>query len=132
MLGDAQPLVVRLWAHEVAAAPLATAEERAALKTRLLTHADTIADADVRHHYREAFRERIDALFARARPERGPRVPWAPQQRGGRRFAPDPRSRSEEHTSELQSLMRISYAVFFLKQKKNITHTKKVHRTNKY
>src|SRR3546814_1012781 len=30
--------------------------------------------------------------------------------------------RSEEHTSELQSLMRISYAVFFLKKKKN-THT---------
>src|SRR3546814_4225295 len=28
--------------------------------------------------------------------------------------------RSEEHTSELQSLMRISYAVFFLKKKKNI------------
>src|SRR3546814_2691718 len=28
-------------------------------------------------------------------------------------------SRSEEHTSELQSLMRISYAVFCLKQKKN-------------
>src|SRR3546814_9135345 len=27
-------------------------------------------------------------------------------------------SRSEEHTSELQSLMRISYAVFFLKKKK--------------
>src|SRR3546814_3181067 len=32
--------------------------------------------------------------------------------------------RSEEHTSELQSLMRISYAVFCLKKKKtkNITH----------
>src|SRR3546814_4745924 len=29
--------------------------------------------------------------------------------------------RSEEHTSELQSLMRISYAVFCLKKKKNIT-----------
>src|SRR3546814_6837002 len=28
--------------------------------------------------------------------------------------------RSEEHTSELQSLMRISYAVFFLKKKKKI------------
>src|SRR3546814_6127752 len=28
------------------------------------------------------------------------------------------RGRSEEHTSELQSLMRISYAVFFLKKKK--------------
>src|SRR3546814_2889235 len=34
---------------------------------------------------------------------------------------PDP-SRSEEHTSELQSLMRISYAVFCLK-KKNINKT---------
>src|SRR3546814_6477569 len=29
--------------------------------------------------------------------------------------------RSEEHTSELQSLMRISYAVFCLKKKKTIT-----------
>src|SRR3546814_1243930 len=47
----------------------------------------------------------------------------------GRRFppgqgSPDPRrlpahqQRSEEHTSELQSLMRISYAVFCLKNKK--------------
>src|SRR3546814_9437692 len=32
------------------------------------------------------------------------------------------RGRSEEHTSELQSLMRISYAVFCLKKKKNTTH----------
>src|SRR3546814_4471597 len=30
--------------------------------------------------------------------------------------------RSEEHTSELQSLMRISYAVFCLKKTKNKTH----------
>src|SRR3546814_8367582 len=35
-----------------------------------------------------------------------------------------PRERSEEHTSELQSLMRISYAVFCLK-KKNTTHYNK-------
>src|SRR3546814_8970009 len=32
-----------------------------------------------------------------------------------------PRTRSEEHTSELQSLMRISYAVFCLKKKKKNT-----------
>src|SRR3546814_2819524 len=31
-------------------------------------------------------------------------------------------ARSEEHTSELQSLMRISYAVFCLKKKKMSTH----------
>src|SRR3546814_6240242 len=35
-----------------------------------------------------------------------------------REHARDPRS--EEHTSELQSLMRISYAVFCLKKKKNL------------
>src|SRR3546814_6031221 len=33
-----------------------------------------------------------------------------------------PGLRSEEHTSELQSLMRISYAVFCLKKKKRKTH----------
>src|SRR3546814_2234611 len=37
------------------------------------------------------------------------------------------RARSEEHTSELQSLMRISYAVFCLKKK--IEHTYHTHKT---
>src|SRR3546814_6259412 len=36
--------------------------------------------------------------------------------------------RSEEHTSELQSLMRISYAVFCLKKKKNITQPLNLHK----
>src|SRR3546814_6735843 len=35
--------------------------------------------------------------------------------------------RSEEHTSELQSLMRISYAVFCLKQKKINKHINQSH-----
>src|SRR3546814_1747510 len=45
--------------------------------------------------------------------------------------------RSEEHTSELQSLMRISYAVFCLKEKTtkreyaNIIHAKTEHRPHK-
>src|SRR3546814_2886436 len=38
---------------------------------------------------------------------------WSPRPRWSAR------RRSEEHTSELQSLMRISYAVFCLKNKKN-------------
>src|SRR3546814_7869170 len=38
-------------------------------------------------------------------------------------------ARSEEHTSELQSLMRISYAVFCLKKK---THTSNTQITNEY
>src|SRR3546814_2618479 len=39
---------------------------------------------------------------------------------------PIEKQRSEEHTSELQSLMRISYAVFCLKKKKKTTQ----HQTN--
>src|SRR3546814_10770500 len=44
-------------------------------------------------------------------------------------------ARSEEHTSELQSLMRISYAVFCLKKKKSTqrsTHHTKQQRTTTY
>src|SRR3546814_4005697 len=37
-----------------------------------------------------------------------------------------PAGRSEEHTSELQSLMRISYAVFCLKKKNTITTRKNI------
>src|SRR3546814_9811016 len=40
----------------------------------------------------------------------------------GARYLIDVDVRSEEHTSELQSLMRISYAVFCLKKKKNTTN----------
>src|SRR3546814_2295626 len=38
-----------------------------------------------------------------------------------------PARRSEEHTSELQSLMRISYAVFCLKKKKHKTEHSTLH-----
>src|SRR3546814_2629703 len=43
---------------------------------------------------------------------------------------PDGERRSEEHTSELQSLMRISYAVFCLKKKNEKTQT--IQHTTKY
>src|SRR3546814_3571386 len=42
---------------------------------------------------------------------------------GGRLRRLHRRFRSEEHTSELQSLMRISYAVFCLKKKKKLKTT---------
>src|SRR3546814_4015623 len=45
---------------------------------------------------------------------------------------PGPGRRSEEHTSELQSLMRISYAVFCLKKKKKNTHTRPTTRSIKH
>src|SRR3546814_7475561 len=48
-----------------------------------------------------------------AAPERGWWLIWQQRRR--------PKWRSEEHTSEIQSLMRISYAVFRLKKKKTIS-----------
>src|SRR3546814_1480262 len=44
----------------------------------------------------------------------------------------DPRHRSEEHTSELQSLMRISCAVFCLKKKTQTIHLKKTYNKTIY
>src|SRR3546814_2524062 len=52
------------------------------------------------------------AAAAAAKPCRGPAFST-----GARLLRREPPDRSEEHTSELQSLMRISYAVFCLKQK---------------
>src|SRR3546814_2130859 len=48
----------------------------------------------------------------------GGRCGAARRDRGRGRTHPGHPERSEEHTSELQSLMRISYAVFCLKEKK--------------
>src|SRR3546814_1992282 len=45
----------------------------------------------------------------------------APRGKPGRLALETARPRSEEHTSELQSLMRISYAVFCLKKKTQYT-----------
>src|SRR3546814_3796950 len=43
-----------------------------------------------------------------------------------------PDARSEEHTSELQSLMRTSYALFCLKKKIKYQHTKTQNTNNKH
>src|SRR3546814_1240523 len=63
--------------------------------------------------------ERCSALLDSARP--GAQQRWAQRRDVGQlreRLGTGERVRSEEHTSELQSLMRISYAVFCLKKKK--------------
>src|SRR3546814_6469702 len=88
---------------------------------------------------------RTDTLFPPRRSsdlrkhEPSPCRPWQLhalpcQQRGGplppARLPQGQSQRSEEHTSELQSLMRISYAVFCLKKKKN--SAKQTELTTKY
>src|SRR3546814_8976584 len=72
---------------------------------------------------------RTDTLFPYTTLFRSPTSPTWRENRNGVEPSVRPKSsggaakcssrRSEEHTSELQSLMRISYAVFCLKKKKN-------------
>ncbi|WIW89034.1 DNA primase [Sphingobium sp. V4] len=63
VLDGAEPLIERLWKHEISSAPLDTPEKKAALKQRLRAISDAIAHPDVRAHYAHEFRERYDALF---------------------------------------------------------------------
>src|SRR3546814_4169347 len=77
-------------------------------------------------------------LFRSVRPttrrRRSPRHPPAGSRHcrdaGRKPCRPFCQSRSEEHTSELQSLMRISYAVFCLKKKTNIYNNTDRHKRN--
>lgn len=82
LLDQSEPLVERIWKIELAAEPVSTPEDRAGFKQRLGLHVANIADAEIRHHYADAFRERFDALFARSfTPQRQPtgkRGPWRP------------------------------------------------------
>ncbi|MEO7680652.1 MAG: toprim domain-containing protein, partial [Sphingomonas sp.] len=80
LLRQPEPLVDRLWTHELAAEPLATPEQKAGLKQRLSELANTISDAGVRTEYLAEFRRRFDALYA---VQRAPFVPRA--QMGTRR-----------------------------------------------
>src|SRR3546814_4788240 len=80
------------------------------------------------HHFR-----RLETDDAEIEPAGGALGSVAQQQgrdQQQQREAIKPRCRSEEHTSELQSLMRISYAVFCLKKTKNIKRKPK--ETSKY
>src|SRR3546814_6016244 len=57
---------------------------------------------------------------------RGVMIYWHMERQATCIYSQLKRCRSEEHTSELQSLMRISYAVFCLKKKKNTKQKTKI------
>src|SRR3546814_9968009 len=65
-----------------------------------------------------------DPTVVRRLPQRTPEGLFGPVRVAGQKQHAAQRLKSEEHTSELQSLMRISYAVFCLKKKttRTVTH----------
>ncbi len=89
ILAAPEPLVERLWRHEVEAAPLDTPEARAGLKQRLMEHTQAIGDPNVRMLYRDEWLRRFDALVRPQQQQLGrslyPRREWKKQ---GDRFVP--------------------------------------------
>ncbi|HEX5184607.1 MAG TPA: DNA primase [Allosphingosinicella sp.] len=86
LLETPEPLVERLWRHEAAAEPLATPEQRAGLRRRLLDHVSAISDPDVRDQYRADLLARFNAL---TRPQQRP---WTAAPLKGRWQPPRPAS----------------------------------------
>ncbi len=74
LLDQARSLVDVLWQVERDAAPLATPEDKAGLKARLLQHCETIQHPDIKSLYRRELTERFGEL-AFARKERAPFQP---------------------------------------------------------
>lgn len=91
LLQSPEPLVDRLWRHERDSTPLATPEQRAGLKQRLLDHAAAIPDRSLSQLYRDEWMDRFHALNRRDRPAFTPGG-GAQQRRGtwvkGRGFVP--------------------------------------------
>src|SRR3546814_1499788 len=102
---------------------------------RISDWSSDVCSSDLARRARESHRRPRGQGEHRSRRQRQRRLAAAPRRHGGgnkggarARAGPadhpvDERGgdrRSEEHTSELQSLMRISYAVFCLKKKQNV------------
>jgi DNA primase len=91
LLDRAEPLVDRLWRHELAAQPLTTPEARAGVRQRLIDHSKTIADQSLARLYRDEWLGRFDQEVGRPAPTSRK---FAPQRRGsfvkGRFVPPEP------------------------------------------
>lgn len=110
LLGEARSLVDVLWEFERDAHPLATPEDKAGLKARLMAHVDTIADPDIASLYRRELQDRYSAFAFPRRENRwdggSPRGGGQGSRQGGKwqpgKPAPEP--------SSPESLARLRHA----------------------
>ena len=94
LLAKPASLLDLLWEHERDALPLASPEDKAGLKARLMTHVETIADRDIQALYRRELSERFSAFAFPKREERA----WTP----GKRGLPLPRRSDPAHLARLR------------------------------
>jgi len=74
LLDAPSTMLETIWQHEHDAQVLATPEDKAGLKARLLAHADTIADRDIRALYRRELGDRFSAFAFPRREREAPRT----------------------------------------------------------
>ncbi|WP_309753763.1 DNA primase [Novosphingobium sp.] len=96
-LAQPQDLLGLLWQHERDAVPLASPEDKAGLKARLMAQVDTIADRDIQALYRRELSERFSAFAFPPREQRE----WKPA-RPGQRGVPAPRRSDPAQTARLR------------------------------
>jgi DNA primase len=87
LLETPEPLVDRLWRHEVAAQPLTTPEARAGLRQRLIEHSQSIHDQALARLYRDDWLRRFSDLV-RPLQDYAPRAPRREWKKQGGRFVP--------------------------------------------
>jgi DNA primase len=87
LLAAPEPLVDRLWRHEVAAQPLTTPEARAGLRQRLIEHSQAIHDQALARLYRDDWLRRFSELV-RPQQDYAPRAPRREWKKQGGRFVP--------------------------------------------
>ncbi|MFO1256231.1 MAG: DNA primase [Sphingomonadaceae bacterium] len=94
LLARPMSLLDQLWEHERDAAPLASPEDKAGLKARLMAHVETIQDRDIQALYRRELLERFSDF---AFPRREPRE-W----KGAGRGAPAPQRSDPRQVARLR------------------------------
>lgn len=87
VMASARPLAEMIWGREVQGVNFDTPESRAALEARLRQITAVIADEDVRRHYQQDMRDRLNAFFRPAQRQGGGGFSGNRQGRGGGRGA---------------------------------------------
>lgn len=103
LLAAPKSLLDQLWEHERDALPLASPEDKAGLKARLMAHVETIADRDIQALYRRELSDRFSE-FAFPRREQREWKPGGGKPAPARRSDPQSAARLRRHSGSRDAL----------------------------